>query len=255
MLERRRFAAGETLVRENDLGETAFIIHSGRVEIRRRVGGDSVLLATVGAGDTVGEMSMIDDKPRSATAVAVEPTEVTEVHHDDFFEALQTDPQATLMILKSLFERLREANARVIQLEAGHAGAEVAGRALAGPVVVLEGASPEAEAALPRGPVRIDHFPFRIGRVSHNPLVHNDLELRDEMPWQISRHHVALVLEEGRVAVLDRGSTLGSALDGRAFGGSRGDPGPVPLPGAEARLRLGNDKSPYEFVLRVEPTG
>jgi CRP-like cAMP-binding protein len=251
MLKRLHFKRGDEIIRENDLGETAYIIQSGRVEITQ--GSARARLATVGPGETIGEMSMIDDKPRSATAVALEDTEVTEIHHDDFYEALQTDPEATIMILKALFERLREANTRYHQLLARHGGREPStGDAAPGVALVLEPVTTEAGAALPEGTVRIDRFPFRIGRVSHNPLVHNDLELPDEMPWQISRHHLAFVIEDGRVGVVDRGSTLGSDVDGVRLGGPSGSAGPVFFSGSEGRLVLGSSKSPYEFRVVIQ---
>jgi CRP-like cAMP-binding protein len=256
MLERRRYRAGETILRENDLGESAFIIQKGRVEITRQVGGRPLHLATLGPGETLGEMSMIDDQPRSATALALEDTELAEIHHDDFYEALQTDPDTALLILKTLFERLREANARILQLSRNAAGAASATPAVAAreaPSVLLEPESDEARQALGQPMVRFEKFPFRVGRSSHNPLVHNDLTLADEMPWQISRHHLAFVLEGGSVGLVDRGSRLGSSLDGRRLGGPDGEAGPVLLEGNEARLVLGNAQSPYAFRIRVTP--
>ena len=86
----------------------------------------------------------------------------------------------------------------------------------------------------------------------HNPLVHNDLELRDDMPWQISRHHVAFVVSDGKVGVVDRGSKLGTAVDGRRLGGRAGEPGPLFFSSSEGTLLLGNEKSPYEFRVTIE---
>jgi CRP-like cAMP-binding protein len=256
MLERRHFKAGEALIRENELGESAYIIEKGRVEITKELGGQPVRLAVLGPGETVGEMSMIADKPRSATAVALEKTEAREIHQDDFYEALQTDPKVTLVLLRNLFERLREADATILQLRAATSdGSEApAGEQpeRGGPVVVLEGATTEAREALADGPCRIDRFPFRIGRLSHNPLVHNDLTIEDDTPWQVSRHHLAFVLLDGRVAVADRGSTLGSSVDGRRLGGERGDPGPLTFSGDRGSLVLGNEKSPFRFDVTIQ---
>ena len=251
MLKRRRFKAGETIIRENDLGETAFIIHEGRVEITKSVGGKQVHLATLGPGDTVGEMSMIEDTLRSATGTVVEDVVANEIHHDDFYQALQTDREIAMLLLKSLFERLREANATILQLRSGGAPPEPSAAPEKPPVVLIEGLTPDAEQVLPESPLRIDRFPFRIGRHSHNPLVHNDLEIEDKMPWQISRHHLAFVLDQGRVAVVDRGSTLGSSVDGTRLGGRKGEPGPIFLEG-ESQITLGKDKSPFRFQVFVK---
>ena len=109
-----------------------------------------------------------------------------------------------------------------------------------------------AREALSDGPCRIDRFPFRIVRLSHNPLVHNDLTIEDDTPWQISRHHLAFVLLDGRVAVADRGSTLGSSVDGRRLGGERGEPGPLTFSGDRGSLVLGNEKSPFRFDVTIQ---
>lgn len=255
MLQRRSFKARETLIRENEIGETAYIIQKGRVEISKDLDGRRVRLATVGPGDTVGEMSMIDDSPRSATAVALEDTEADEIHHEDFYEAMRTDPDVVVTLLKPIFERLREANATILRLRMEGGSAGLASPKQPKAVAWLEGESPEARDALGETPLRIESFPFRIGRESRDPLVDNHLTIRDEMPWQISRHHVALVCEEGRVGVTDRGSTLGAAVDGVRLGGPDGRIGPVFFDGEEGRLVLGSEHSPYVFRVRVEAPG
>ncbi|MGC2854149.1 cyclic nucleotide-binding domain-containing protein [Novispirillum sp. DQ9] len=68
---RRTFQPGERLFREGDPAECAYVIVDGRVEISKAVRDDTHVLAVVGKGEIVGEMSLIDDQPRSATARAV----------------------------------------------------------------------------------------------------------------------------------------------------------------------------------------
>ena len=62
-------------------------------------------------------MSMIDEKPRSATVTAVTQTVVSEIRREDFFNSLQTDPKVALTLLRILFERLREADAMILQFQ------------------------------------------------------------------------------------------------------------------------------------------
>jgi CRP-like cAMP-binding protein len=186
------------------------------------------------AGETFGEMSMIDEKPRSATVTAVTETVVREIRRDDFFNSFQTDPKVALTLLKVLFERLRAADAMISQLQKADAQQ---GLVLNEPFAVvppqgqvtitLKGISPRAAAALPATPFQITQFPFRIGRRSPDPLVYNDLMLPDSVPLQISRHHLAFVAHEGRVGVVDRGSRLGSWVDGQQLGRPSGLSGPV----------------------------
>ena len=68
IIERRSFKDGETVFREGELGSTAFLIQSGDVEISRVNDGKDEVLAIIGTGGIFGEMALIDEKPRMATA-------------------------------------------------------------------------------------------------------------------------------------------------------------------------------------------
>jgi len=121
--------------------------------------------------------------------------------------------------------------------------------------MTLEGVTPRAAAALPVSPFPITHFPFRIGRQSPDPLVYNDLMLPDSVPLQISRHHLAFIAHEGRVGIVDRGSTLGSWVDGQQLGGPSGLSGPVFFTGPEGLLVLGRWDSPFRYRVRLRAQG
>lgn len=244
-----RYEAGDIIIQENDLGETAYVITQGQVEVTKALQGQKVHLAYLEAGETFGEMSMIDEKPRSATVTAVTETLVSEIRRDDFFESFQTDPKVALQLLKVLFERLREADARILDLQKAEPQRALVPEVLTlgQPTITLEGVTPRAAAALPVTPFQITQLPFRIGRESPDPLVYNDLMLPDSVPLQISRHHVAFIVHEGRVGVLDRGSTLGSWVDGRQVGGPSGLSGPVFFTGTEGLLVLGTRDSPFRY--------
>ena len=259
MITARQYSAGEVIVRENDFGETAYVIGQGQVEVSKEQDGRSVHLAYLGVGETFGEMGMIDEKPRSATVTAVSDTVVREIRRDEFFNSFQTDPNVALTLLRVLFERLREADARILQLQKADPQQGLAPKkALAPPrgqlTVLLEGATPQASAALPTTPFQIARFPFRIGRQSPDPLVYNDLMLPDSVPLQISRHHLAFVAHEGRVGVVDRGSSLGSEVDGQRLGGPSGISGPVFFTRSEGLLVLGNQKSPFRYRVSLRAT-
>jgi CRP-like cAMP-binding protein len=257
MISLSRHEAGDVIIRENDLGETAYVISQGRVEVSKERDGQNVHLAYLGAGETFGEMSMIDEKPRSATVTAVTETLVNEIRRDDFFNSFQTDPKVALQLLKVLFERLREADAMILELQKAvpqHALVpEVLPVVPAGeqPTITLEGITPRAAAALPETPFQITQFPFRIGRQSPDPLVYNDLMLPDSVPLQISRHHLAFITQGGRLGVVDRGSTLGSWVDGRQVGGPSNLRGPVFFTGPEGLLVLGHRDSPFRYLVTL----
>ena len=237
MITKCQYKAGEVIIRENEPGDVAYVIERGQVEVTKKADGKNIHLAHIYPGETFGEMSMIDDKPRSATVTAVEDTEVRVVPHDEFFESFKTNPDVALQLLNTLLERLREAGSTIAQLEKQTEG-ETAELATTMDLVVpefvvrennvlLNGVTPQAAKNLPTNPLPISKLPFRIGRAGEDPLVNNDLSLDDSAPFQISRHHVAIVDHEGHIGVIDRGSTLGGFVDSQPFGGLDGDPGPV----------------------------
>ena len=190
MAKQRQYASGEIIIRENDIGETAFVIEQGRVRVTKKRGGRTVHIAELGPGGTIGEMSMIDEKPRSATVTALETTILREVHRNDFFDALQRESDAAVRLLRVIFERLREADVRIAEL-ASYLQPEDAPLADTtetsdqGLYALLEPQTGEAEELLSEESILIKHFPFRIGRPSNDPLVHNDLSLACGKPYQI----------------------------------------------------------------------
>ncbi|MBI4700585.1 MAG: EAL domain-containing protein [Deltaproteobacteria bacterium] len=107
LVSREVFAPGATIFREGEPGEQAYVIESGAVEITALKDGKSVLLSTLRSGDLLGEMALIDRKPRTATARAVERTELVIIRRDYFEERLeQADPLLNLL-LRVVLERFR----------------------------------------------------------------------------------------------------------------------------------------------------
>jgi CRP-like cAMP-binding protein len=82
------------------------IVVSGRLKVVR--GGDQVI-AHLGAGDIFGEMSLIDEQPRSATVIAEEPSDVALLSPRDFRSAIAEHPDIAMRVLNVLSRRLREA--------------------------------------------------------------------------------------------------------------------------------------------------
>jgi CRP-like cAMP-binding protein len=121
-----RFEAGETIFAEGDPSEHCYRIRSGSVEIRLRVPGvmkrgRSETIATCGPGELIGEMSVIDAAPRSATAVAVAPTVCETFTADEILNLLEHDPQEALNYVRTLIRRVRSSN-RKISWSAGRSG-------------------------------------------------------------------------------------------------------------------------------------
>ena len=254
MVNTWQYSPGDLIIKENDAGESAYIIESGKVAVYKDSNGKQVHIAHLTAGATFGEMSMVDDLPRSASVRAVEPTVVREFHRDDLYAAMRDSPDVFSKFLKSIFTRLREANRIVASIDT-HAGKAVATANIKdteakGEQFTLEALTQEAAAAIPINPIPIKAFPFKIGRKSTDPFVYNHLEIEDQDPAQIARHHVSIVFDGMNVGVVDRGSEWGASVDGTRIGGRNGA-GPVYFNGKEGVLILGAENSPYVFRVKV----
>src|SRR3954468_7093017 len=130
IVRRQRFPRDSVIVAQGDVGEVAFLILRGSVDIMVGASdGRQFLLAELGPRDYFGEMALLDDgdRHRSATALAKADTELLAIRRGDFLDLLEQYPPLTRRLLRSLSRRLRQANAKI----AGLAFADVA-RRLAG---------------------------------------------------------------------------------------------------------------------------
>lgn len=97
------------IFRQDDPGDRLYLIRAGRVKIvRYDPDGAELRLATMNPGDVFGELSVVDGKPRSATAVAMEPVEGVTLTTDRFVDFLKARPEAALRMMRLLITRLRQ---------------------------------------------------------------------------------------------------------------------------------------------------
>jgi CRP/FNR family transcriptional regulator, cyclic AMP receptor protein len=102
----RDFKAGDVIFREGDPAQELFIIQSGEIEIRL---GNRVL-ETLSQYSIFGEMALIDDAPRSATAVAVSDAKLVPVSEKQFLFLISNTPYFALNLMRIMTRRLRTAN-------------------------------------------------------------------------------------------------------------------------------------------------
>lgn len=107
----RTYAAGDILFFEEMSGDSFFIILEGELEIWKRYGtSEAVLLGVSTAGQPLGEMALIDDRPRSATVRAKTPVRVYGIQARDFNTLLSTDTAMCLALLKAVTMMVRRSN-------------------------------------------------------------------------------------------------------------------------------------------------
>lgn len=139
---KRRYKRGDKIVEQGKKSDALFLILSGRARV---VSADSrgreVILATLGAGDYIGEMSLIDDEPHSATVQTEIQTDVLELARQDFARCLPENTSMSYAVMRGLVQRLRHADRKIESLALMDVYGRVA-RAL------LEAASPGPDGQL-----------------------------------------------------------------------------------------------------------
>ncbi len=110
----RRFNAGQVIFHLGDPGGLLYIVIGGKVKISRATpDGQEALLAILGPGDFFGELALLDDAPRSATAEALEQTETITLHRDEFLRFLESNPSFARHVLGTLARRIRHMNNQI----------------------------------------------------------------------------------------------------------------------------------------------
>ncbi|HWP63826.1 MAG TPA: Crp/Fnr family transcriptional regulator [Candidatus Binatia bacterium] len=148
-LRRRRFRRGEVIFHLGDPGDALFLVVSGAVKICLPTEeGDEAILATIHPGEAFGELALLDGAPRSASAVAMLPTEVLVLARPHFEALVEGEPAIRWALLRTLAAEIRRLTEQVAELHF----LDIPGR-LAARLLRLAG---EAGARQPDGTIRLD---------------------------------------------------------------------------------------------------
>ncbi|MCG9875639.1 MAG: cyclic nucleotide-binding domain-containing protein [Leptospiraceae bacterium] len=113
------FRQGEIIFEENDPADEMYILITGTVGIHKKVNDAYKMLIELKEGDMFGEMAIIDQKPRSARAVALTSVQLFPVNEILLSQLIKTNPEFTLRLVKILTNRLRESNYQITALLKG----------------------------------------------------------------------------------------------------------------------------------------
>ncbi|HVB49307.1 MAG TPA: cyclic nucleotide-binding domain-containing protein [Burkholderiales bacterium] len=114
MVSRRSVTRGTNVVAAGDLTDSLYIIISGRLKVMMSdADGKEVILAILGPGEFFGEMGLIDDSPRSASVLTIEPCELLAITKRDFKNCLAGNFDMTMALMRGLVRRLREADRKI----------------------------------------------------------------------------------------------------------------------------------------------
>jgi CRP-like cAMP-binding protein len=107
-MAQRRYRRNEVIFHEGDPGESLYLVVDGRVKITREsIEGDEAIVATIGPGDTFGELVLLDGAVRSATATAIEPTETLTMTRAAFSSLVDGSDPFRWQLLGGIAHRLR----------------------------------------------------------------------------------------------------------------------------------------------------
>jgi CRP-like cAMP-binding protein len=115
----RSFPRGQALAHVGQVPSEVFVLREGWVKVSATTPtGRTVLLALRGPGELVGELSALDASPRSATIVAIEPVQALAIPHERLRSYLHDNPDAAMRMLRTLTARLRDADAKRVEIAA-----------------------------------------------------------------------------------------------------------------------------------------
>jgi signal transduction histidine kinase len=112
-----RLSSGEQLFEEGKKGDLAYVIKNGQIEISKLSDGTNLLLAVRGAGELIGEMALLEDAPRMASAHAASDCQLLAIGREQLEELLSSSPSSARAMLRTVTGRLRETEALLRQKE------------------------------------------------------------------------------------------------------------------------------------------
>jgi CRP/FNR family transcriptional regulator, cyclic AMP receptor protein len=114
VVTRKSAPRSTTIMAGGDPTDSLYIVLSGRLKVMMSDSeGKEVILSILGPGEFFGEMGLIDDEPRSATVITIEPCELLSIAKRDFKKALAENFDMTMAVMRGLVKRLREADRKI----------------------------------------------------------------------------------------------------------------------------------------------
>lgn len=108
-----KLSPNQILLREGEHSKNMFWLQNGQLVVTKKCGTEDVVLGHIFSGELVGEISFLDQEPRSATVRAVNECDLIEIPQETIDGIFKTQPKWLEILVKTLAERLRKANARI----------------------------------------------------------------------------------------------------------------------------------------------
>jgi CRP/FNR family cyclic AMP-dependent transcriptional regulator len=272
-MKRKEYNAGDILLKEGDPSDGVYKIMSGEVEIFKKHNGQKIVLGVMKPGDFLGEMGVVDDQPRSASACAKNQVSMIIYEEEEFFDLISRDGSLAEHMILRLCDRVRTLTRKLAEAAASMKTADEIGDEIppceprdmpvrtatngesAGVRLRLLPLSEHLVPSLPKEGMTIVTFPFSIGRLragkESSPAVRIDLEISDSRPFRLSRQHFAFYKNPKGCGVLDLGSALGTEVNGVFLGHNFGKDFEY-LKLGKNKITAGGVGSPFNFEVVME---
>jgi hypothetical protein len=260
----KEFATGDILFREGDPSEQVYRVRSGRIAIVKERPGAPLVLGRVREGEFLGEMGVVEELPRSATAQAETPVEVDVFEADEFMTLVCEDSALALKLIRRLSMRLRNLDSHVARLlpvrktmvdrrrtlrpDAPPAAPNRAAQ------VAIRGGTYALKLFIGTEPIAVPKMPYIVGRVqksrSESVAPEPDLGIPDPTPYRLSPAQFVLFEDYNKIFIRDCNSEYGTVVNDRHLGRDFAIDQAALRPGENVVI-AGGDGSPYKFLIDV----
>jgi CRP/FNR family transcriptional regulator, cyclic AMP receptor protein len=253
------FKKGDVLFRRGDPCLNVLRVRSGEVEVVREINDDTVVLGHVREGEWLGEMAVFENRSHSATARAATDVGAEILTAHQFLDRVSGDSTLARELILRLSARLRMMGDRISAKAEPVARRPNQGEESAATIeqtaITLIPQNSELRSRIGAERIRITHFPFVIGRVplqnEVDPRRSPDLQIRDYVPFRLSRGHFAIQKMRSGFSVSDLDSALGTIVNGKPIG-SHFAQDSASLQRGENRVTAGGDNSLFAFIILIE---
>ncbi|MBT3168579.1 MAG: cyclic nucleotide-binding domain-containing protein [Candidatus Cloacimonetes bacterium] len=252
---KKKYEKNDIIVKQGDNSTDIYKINKGKVLLKNS---NKMSFVELNEGDLFGTVDFILEKPYRFTAVAVTDVEIDIIDPRIFTELYESENAEFIKpILLSLAEEIRFYESK-LEGKGGFVRDIIAtAKRSEKKILTLIPTTSKAKRMLRNlDRIVISHFPFKIGRHSRrrsDKLFHrNDFYLSDYSPYSVSRSHFAITKKDNDYYFLDRGSHLGTLVNGERIGG-RGKRTRVSLSEKENSIIIGSVEAKIRFKLEILP--
>ncbi|MGD8984088.1 MAG: cyclic nucleotide-binding domain-containing protein [Desulfobacteraceae bacterium] len=272
-MKQRDYNAGDIILKEGDPSDVVYKIVSGDVEVFKEQNGQKIVLGVMKAGEFLGEMGVVDDEPRSASARAKNKVSMIIYEEEEFFRLISRDGSSAERMILRLCERVRTLSRKLAEItvsigttdaiqdqtsggEPQSLPAQTRSKSESTKVrLTLFPLSQQLIPSLSDEGITVMKLPFSVGRLpvgkEPGPAVPIDLAISDSRPFRLSRQHFAFYQNPKGCGILDLGSALGTEVNGVFVGHNFGKDFEY-LRLGENEITAGGVGSPFTFKVLVE---